>query len=94
MAKKTKTKAKTTKQPRRVPSDEQRVDLMLWHKDGIAAMCDGIPGKTLPQVSVGRTNSKRGLGFEYGDQAFVLDRTQITRLHAFLELQLTRIVDD
>ena len=60
---------KTTKRPKRqrsIPSDEQRVDLMLWHKDGMAVMCYGIPGngKALPEVSVGRTDSERGLGFE------------------------------
>ena len=85
---------KTTKSPKRrrsVPSDEQRVDLMLWRGDGMAAICPGT-GRALPEVSVGRTDSRRGLGFEYGAQSFVLDRVQVARLHAFLEFQLTRIV--
>ena len=102
---------KTTKRPKRqrsIPSDEQRVDLMLWHKEGMAVMCYGIPGngKALPEVSVGRTDSERGLGFEvtmHPDAEslaaaeitlFVLDRGQVERLHSHLALQLTRIVDD
>jgi hypothetical protein len=97
-----KTKTKSTPKKRRpVPSDEQRVNLMLWQSDGVAALCEGTGKEPLSEVSVGRTDSKRGLGFEIvmrpGAEpvaSFVLDRAQVERLHAFLEFQLTRIVAD
>ena len=98
---------KTTKRPkrRRPPSDEQRVDLMLWPKDGQSWLHAGS-GRALPTVGVGRTDSERGLGFEMTMHPhaeslaaaertwFVLDRRQVEKLHTFLAVQLTRIVDD
>jgi hypothetical protein len=109
MAKKTKTKSKTSKhrrpvpsdEQRPVPSDEQRVNLMLWSKNGLQWPYPGI-GKALPAVSVGRTNSKRGLGFEVTMQpladpgaepiAFVLDRFQVKMLGAYIKRQTRRLI--
>jgi hypothetical protein len=100
MAKAKTSKSMSSKRRRRVPSDEQRVDLTLWHKDRMPAVCDGN-GEALPMVEVGCTDSERGLGFalrvmQPGVEPvlFVLDREQVARLHTYLEAQLTRIVAD
>jgi hypothetical protein len=73
------------------------VDLVLWWMDGVLAVYRGRGGG-LPDVSVGRTGSKLGLGFrvtsEKGRQKhveFVLDRVQVKWLHAFLAYSMPRL---
>jgi hypothetical protein len=81
----------------RVPDDEQRVDLALWFGDG-KLMSHAGEGNGLLEVSIGRTNSERGLGFLLLDAKtrkplaeFVLDRTQVENLHAYLGGQIGRL---
>ena len=81
----------------KTPPDEQRVDLTLWFQNG-SAMPHAGQGTGLHEVSIGRTDSERGMGFLLLDQKtgktraeFVLDRTQIENLHAFLGHQIRRL---
>jgi hypothetical protein len=80
----------------KTPKDEQRVSLTLWLGNGNPVWHDG-QGKGLPEVSIGRTNSKLGLGFVVSDAetgedvAFVLDRPQVENLHAYLGGQIRRL---
>jgi hypothetical protein len=48
---------------RRVPADEQRVDLDLFVRDGGLVTMRGA-GRNLPTLTAGRTARRRGLGFE------------------------------
>jgi hypothetical protein len=79
------------------PAGEQRVDVLFWLHDGRLIWHDGHHrrGVKLPEVSIGRTNSKRGLGFVVSngsqDTLFVLDRSQVENLHAFLGCQIGRL---
>jgi len=86
----------------RIPADEQRVNLTLWFQNGSAFTHDGEGERRghwrFPEVSVGRTDSERGLGFLLIDPKtnatraeFVLDRTQVENLHAFLGHQIARL---
>jgi hypothetical protein len=79
---------------------EQRVNLVLWLKDGALASAHGRGRKLLPSVDIGRTDSERGLGFLYtvienkkriGCAEFVIDRVQVERLRDFLTYQLPRL---
>lgn len=77
-----------------VPADEQRIDLSpFWH-DGAVRVFPGR-GRNLPDLCLGRTDSKRGLGFEFthGEQVvrFVLDREQVKVLREYLDYQARRI---
>jgi hypothetical protein len=93
------------KRTSRVPDDERRVDLKLWFQNG-SGMPHAGEGKGLPEVSIGRTNSERGIGFiVFGnwkklktvtiggeeETCFVLDRTQVENLHAYLGGQIERL---
>jgi hypothetical protein len=71
---------------------ERPAYLMLFPRDGLAIPVDARV-KADTKVSVGRTDSKRALGFEIVSRKgvemdFVLDRDQVTELHAFLQLAL------
>ena len=75
--------------------EERRVDLTLWMADGVAAWARG-KGRNLPRVEVGRTASRRRLGFlvvAEGKEVtrFALDRTQVKRLRDHLEYQIPRL---
>jgi hypothetical protein len=74
----------------RKTTDEQSADLILWRGDGcVANHKSGKP--RLPEVSVGRTDSRRGLGFQITKPngaeitAFVLDRAQVQALSRYLQ---------
>jgi len=78
-------------------ADEQRVDLEFWMKNGFLFPHNG-QGRSLPTVSIGRTDSERGLGFLLEEAktrktlaAFVLDRSQVENLHAYLGGQIGRL---
>jgi hypothetical protein len=76
--------------------EEQPVDLTTWIMDGTANAIRG-KGKNLPMVNIGRTDSKRGLGFlvtfnkKTERVAFVLDRNQVMALHQHLAYQIPRL---
>jgi hypothetical protein len=86
---------------KRESADEQPVDLALWTTDG----CATHVRRKLPEVSIGRTDSKLGLGFLVifdGEMpkltvspteitAFVLSREQVMALHAHLGRQVSRL---
>jgi hypothetical protein len=84
---------------KRIPRDEQRVNLLLWYRNGTLVPTNGR-GRSLPELSVGRTDSRRGLGFQFrlrGKKAiasFVLDREQMHDLQQFLLYQRRRVVRD
>ena len=68
--------------------DGRPADLSFWLKDGLAVdYCTRVAAST--EVSIGRTNSKRALGFivNRGDTSmdFVLDRDQVAELAAYLQ---------
>jgi len=75
---------------------KQPVDLTTWIMDGTANAIRG-KGKNLPMVNIGRTDSKRGLGFlvtfnkKTERVAFVLDRNQVMALHQHLAYQIPRL---
>jgi len=85
-------------------SPENPVDLHLWLRNGCLSWVDAAGRAALkarklnglPEVSVGRTDSKKALGFVVvdGDRKlaeFVLDRTQVVELVAYFILQLPRL---
>ncbi len=74
----------------RIPKGERRCNLSLWIGDGKLTTHDGL-GKPGLDVSIGRTDSKLGLGFVVGATQFVLDRTQVENLAAFLTFQAGRM---
>lgn len=67
---------------------ERPADLLFWIGDG---HCSGYKARVAAEVevSIGRTNSKRGLGFlvTVGNRTidFVLDRDQVAELAAYLQ---------
>jgi hypothetical protein len=70
-------------------SDERPADLLFWFKDGT---CGGFQARVEAdvEISIGRTNSKRALGFIIMHKKkkvfdFVLDRDQAAELAAFLQ---------
>jgi len=73
---------------------EQTVDLTLWMKDGVVAVKRGR-GSKLPDVSVGRTDSKRRVGFMVEAPSgreivrFALDRAQVQSLRDYLDYSLS-----
>lgn len=77
------------------PPDEQSADLWLWARNGCLDCFSPRPG--LPVVSVGRTDSRRALGFTFREArgqelaAFVLDRAQVKALRDYLDGQLRRL---
>jgi hypothetical protein len=85
---------KKHKQPPETP-----VDLELWFQDG-AVMTGNDPNRRRvrwPLVSIGRTDSKRRLGFAVKMTArspwilFTLDRVQAANLRNYLDRQLGRL---
>jgi hypothetical protein len=74
---------------------ERPADLLFWFADGA---CGSRRARLAAdtEVSIGRTNSKRALGFlvSKGDETvidFVLDRDQVAELAGFLQLALPRL---
>jgi hypothetical protein len=72
------------------PANERPADLRFWLKSGSCSGCDA-PWKAEMKVSVGRTDSKRALGFWVSKRDggthvadFVLDRHQAAELAAYL----------
>jgi hypothetical protein len=84
----------TTKRKRK--TIERPAELLFWLADG-ALM--GFKPRVPPEVevSLGRTDSKRALGFvvSRGDvmMDFVLDKDQVVELAAYLELALPRLLE-
>jgi hypothetical protein len=84
---------------KQVLDDERPADLLLWWKDGrLDPHRASIPTKTI--VSIGRTNSKRALGFMVFSGRvfsgrkpidFVLDYEQVTALAQYLPIMLRRL---
>ena len=75
-------------------SDERPADLVFWFKDGF---CGGFQARVAAdaEISIGRTNSKRALGFIVTSGKskidFVLNRDQVAELAAFLQLSVSRL---
>ena len=76
-------------------SDERPADLVFWFGNGF---CGGYKARAAAdvEISVGRTDSKRALGFivrnGQGNLAdFVLDRDQVAELAAYLQMSLGRL---
>jgi hypothetical protein len=80
-------KKKQSRSPQRDPG-EQPTDLLFWPQNG-CVMCyrARVPADT--EVSIGRTDSKRALGFivSRGDTQldFVLNRDQVLELAMYLD---------
>jgi hypothetical protein len=75
--------------------NERPADLLFWWKDGACRNCRArVTADT--EVSIGRTNSKRALGFvvTQGRKSvdFVLDKDQVSELAAFLGMSLPRLL--
>ena len=73
---------------------EQPTKLKFWFKNGCSSWSEPrIPATT--ELSIGRTNSKRALGFVVSRDKthidFVLDKDQVAELAAYLQLQLNRL---
>ena len=74
---------------------ERAADLLFWFGDGFHAPYRArVAADT--EVSIGRTNSKRALGFRISrgraQMDFVLNRDQVTELAAYLQCQLPRLL--
>jgi hypothetical protein len=79
------------------PADDERpADLLLWWKDGMLMSCDAAESRSHTEVSIGRTNSKRALGFivTRGNKTmdFVLNKDQVARLACYLTKQDARLL--
>jgi hypothetical protein len=78
--------------------DERLVDLEYWMGDGQIAGCENASlklKKNRPTVSVGRTDSKYGLGFWIDeDHNFVLNREQVIALRNYLTYSIARLKGD
>jgi hypothetical protein len=76
------------KRRRLTKAGERPADLLFWFRDGC---CGSYRARVTAdvEVSIGRTNSKRALGFivTNGEKKtdFVLDRDQVAELAAFLQ---------
>jgi hypothetical protein len=76
---------------------ERPADLTFWLKDGFisgSSVEDSGPQDT--EISIGRTNSKRALGFVVIRKGmdsvdFVLNKAQVADLVKFLQFQLPRL---
>jgi hypothetical protein len=68
--------------------DERPADLVFWFRDGFCGGCDARV-EASARVSIGRTDSKRALGFvvSRGETRidFVLDKDQVAELAAYLK---------
>jgi hypothetical protein len=74
---------------------ERAADLLFWFGDGHCARHSArVAADT--EVSIGRTDSKRALGFNISSgpaqMDFVLNRDQVTELAAYLQLQAPRLL--
>jgi hypothetical protein len=94
---------KRSKRPRSPFKDERSTDLHLWIRDGAGGGCNARLHADM-ELSIGRTNSMRGMGFVVGvaddlrqlnwtrhddkQMSFVLDRDQCAELIAYLRAQL------
>jgi hypothetical protein len=73
--------------PNKKASKERPADLLFWFRDGC---CCRIPARTAgdTEISIGRTDSKRALGFvvTWGGKSvdFVLNKEQVAELAAYL----------
>jgi hypothetical protein len=86
---------KTAKRNRKSRRAEQPTDLWLWPRNGACLLYRARVGADT-EVSIGRTNSKRALGFEVkrGKTCidFVLDKDQVTELAAYLRMMQPRLL--
>jgi hypothetical protein len=77
-------------------NDERPADLKLWWADGMLMGCDAADSRSDTEVSIGRTNSKRALGFiiTRGNKMidFVLNKDQVARLASYLTKQEARLL--
>jgi hypothetical protein len=79
-------------------NNERPADLVLWLKDGCAVHSPVMDdGKADTEISIGRTNSKRALGFVIYRKGepnidFVLNKGQVADLAKFLQLALPRLL--
>lgn len=74
---------------------ERAATLLLWFGDGALKPVEG-PAGTVVELSIGRTASKRNLGFILTEEKkretdFVLSRAQVEELHRYLGLTLRRL---
>ena len=90
---------------KRRPDRETAVSLTLWHANGQLSSGDNFKARrvSFPEVSVGRTASRRRLGFAMQGTAqapgildpdarlFTLDRVQVANLRDYLTRQLRRL---
>jgi hypothetical protein len=97
---------KPKKRPQSPFKDERSADVTLWIADGAAVDADARVAADI-EVSIGRTNSRRGVGFivgsagdchslnparrDNGQTSFVLDRDQVAELIRYLRVQLGRL---
>src|SRR5262245_47803969 len=95
---------KPNKRPRSPFKNERSADLQLWIGDGCAGGANARFAADV-EVSIGRTNSKRAMGFvvnasgnpyqslnpggENKQMSFVLDRDQVWELIGYLHMQLS-----
>jgi len=95
---------KPKKRPRSPFKDERSADLHLWIENGYACVASARLAAEM-EVSIGRTNSERAMGFVVGvvgdchrlkwtrhddkQMAFVLDRDQVVELIGYLQSQLS-----
>src|SRR5262249_52947992 len=75
-------------------NDERPANLLFWLGDGSCGRMDARV-KADTRVSIGRTNSKRALGFivtrDGQNMDVVPDKDQVTELAAFLGIQVGRL---
>jgi hypothetical protein len=76
--------------------DERPADLLLWWADGMLMGCDASESRADTEVSIGRTKSKRALGFivtrKNKTMDFVLNKDQVARLASYLTKQEARLL--
>ena len=77
-----------TKRPKSRQKGERPADLLFWYRDGHVSGYEARVAAST-EVSIGRTDSRRALGFvvSRGDTSmdFVLDRDQVAELAAYLQ---------
>jgi hypothetical protein len=81
---------------KRKNNGERPAKLLVWFEDGFCGFC-GPRVKADVEVSIGRTNSKRALGFRIKAKNehvidFVLNRDQVVELAAYMRGQKTRLL--
>jgi hypothetical protein len=74
---------------------ERPANLLFWFKDGMCGRFDARVEARV-KVSIGRTDSKRALGFIISTPEtvladFVFDRDQLAELGAFIEMSRARL---